>query len=331
MSKAFGTLAGKHTKTHERMTKCGDYLKFAEFACNETGEVGRRRLKAASFCGHRHCPMCQWRRGALLHAQLVQVAEEHLRRHPGDRALMLTLTVENCAPDALSRSASDVTNAFRRLSDMAPVKRAVRGWFRSMEITRNAQTGYYHPHLHVLLMVPAAYFDKAQSLYIETQEWVKLWQKALRVDYAPICDVRAVGGRSAASNANALRKGLLEVTKYCTKPDDWIEFTDDAEGYRVDPDVLAQLVAGLQSKRLVGWGGTLKQIFAELQMEDVESDEANLVGDEADEVAPEGHTFVGYASYSWRRWTNGGGNYYRNRAEGLGVQSDPDPPDVTLH
>ena len=39
-----------------------------------------------------------------------------------------------------------------------------------------------HPHYHALLLVKPSYFTKN---YIKQSEWVEMWQKALRADYAP--------------------------------------------------------------------------------------------------------------------------------------------------
>lgn len=322
VTSAFECTAALSPKTLKRLTECADYLEFDEFAVQETGEC-RKRLKRAFFCKHRLCPMCQWRRSVLLHQQLTQVVEIHLdrTRRPKDRALMLTLTMRNCSADDLAKTISEMSRAFRRLSDTPRVKRAVVGWFRSLEVTYNAATNEYHPHLHVLLMVPPEYFDPRRDLYIETRDFVDMWRRALRVDYTPVCDVRRVGKGQAGSFTKAMRKGLLEVTKYCTKPDDWIKL--GADGYEVDPQVALALLTGLKHKRLVGWGGTLKAIWKELHLEDVESDEADLVG-ESD--TPEGWERLGVIRFSFGGLRRGVGSYFR-----LPDRPEPEPPDRTLH
>ena len=46
-----------------------------------------------------------------------------------------------------------------------------------------------HPHYHALLLVKPSYFTKN---YIKQSEWVEMWQKALRADYAPSVNVKTV-------------------------------------------------------------------------------------------------------------------------------------------
>ena len=46
-----------------------------------------------------------------------------------------------------------------------------------------------HPHFHALLLVQSNYFT---TNYIKQNDWVEMWQKALRVDYAPSVNVKAV-------------------------------------------------------------------------------------------------------------------------------------------
>ena len=45
-----------------------------------------------------------------------------------------------------------------------------------------------HPHFHALLLVPS-YFT---INYIKQGDWVEMWAKALRADYLPSVNVKAV-------------------------------------------------------------------------------------------------------------------------------------------
>ena len=47
-----------------------------------------------------------------------------------------------------------------------------------------------HPHFHALLLVKPSYF-KGQG-YIKQGDWVEMWSKALRADYLPSVNVKAV-------------------------------------------------------------------------------------------------------------------------------------------
>ena len=46
-----------------------------------------------------------------------------------------------------------------------------------------------HPHFHALLLVKPSYFT---INYIKQGDWVEMWAKALRADYLPSVNVKAV-------------------------------------------------------------------------------------------------------------------------------------------
>ena len=47
-----------------------------------------------------------------------------------------------------------------------------------------------HPHFHAMLLVKSTYFHG--SHYINQAEWTDMWVKAMRLDYYPQVDIRAV-------------------------------------------------------------------------------------------------------------------------------------------
>jgi plasmid rolling circle replication initiator protein Rep len=67
------------------------------------------------------------------------------------------------------------------------------------------RTGAYHPHFHVLLIVPAKYFEADSLLCIGPAEWRVMWEQCLRADGRGMVDIRVT------ENAG-------EVAKYVTKP-----------------------------------------------------------------------------------------------------------------
>jgi len=89
---------------------------------------------------------------------------------------------------------------------------------RSVEFTRNAPTGLWHPHIHVCIFVSKAeYFRRGSKLYISQKEWAALWRKALRATYTPVVDIRALKGLESPLNDQG-RDALREVIKYQVKP-----------------------------------------------------------------------------------------------------------------
>lgn len=175
-----------HQRQAARMRQCAQSLEFG-WVIEET-ETGllRLKLKAARFCRVRHCPICQWRRALMWVARFYHRFPKIYADHPELRYVLITLTVRNCAVSELRDTIRDMNAGWQRLTQRKSWPAV--GFVRSLEITRG-RDGKAHPHFHCLLAVPPGYFGKA---YISTAKWAAMWQEALRVDYTPICDVRAV-------------------------------------------------------------------------------------------------------------------------------------------
>ena len=86
---------------------------------------------------------------------------------------------------------------------------AVKHSFRALEATC-PRPGEFHPHFHVLLVVPGAYLEPHSPLYITQEEWAAMWRKALGADGERIIDIRVTENHG-------------EVAKYVTKPGGYLE------------------------------------------------------------------------------------------------------------
>lgn len=284
----------------ENVANCGSLLKF-----NVCPSGHEKRLSWANFCRVRLCPMCSWRRSLLTAHQLKQVAHEANKRQPL-RWLFLTLTIKNCTGDDLQGTITHLMASWKRLSERKPFKNAVVGWFRAFEITRNILEDTYHPHFHVLLGVQPSYF-RNKDKYLKTEDWVQLWKESLQVDYEPIVDIRIVKNkRNEEKEMKILEdKGIelagsavAELAKYSTKADDYIvynKYRQKQKGKSVEmvPDlrsgidesktdeVVLYLDTALSRRRLLAFGGLLKEVWNDLQAEgklqDIEDDNADLV------------------------------------------------------
>jgi len=296
LSESYSRL-GKETKA-DNVENCGSLLKF-----NVCPSGHEKRLSWANFCRVRLCPMCSWRRSLLTAHQLKQVAHEANKRRPL-RWLFLTLTVKNCTGDDLQDTINHLMKSWDRLSKRTPFKKAVTGWFRAFEITRNILEDTYHPHFHVLLGVQPSYFGKN---FLKTEEWVQLWKQSLQVDYDPIVDIRKVTNKRNEEKEQKILedKGIelagsavAELAKYSTKADDYIvynKYRQKQKGKNVEmfPDlrsgidenktdeVVLNLDTVLSRRRLLAFGGLLKEVWNDLQdegkLQDIEDDKADLV------------------------------------------------------
>jgi len=232
----FGNLAG-------RISLCSGTLGFSWSPERECPEVLSLKLKAARFCRVRHCPVCQWRRSLMWIARFIEALPRVTKDHPKSRFVFLTLTQKNVPIDTLKATLKEMNKSWDRLRKRKEFG-VVQGWIRTTEVTRGRDRSA-HPHFHVLVMVPANYFGKN---YISQAEWTQLWREALRVDYDPIVDVRAVKGEAGGQSLLAAAR---EVLKYSVKPSDMT----------ADADWFLELTRQLHKLRFIASGGVLKNLF----------------------------------------------------------------------
>ncbi|MEK5105116.1 protein rep [Cytobacillus sp. FSL M8-0252] len=277
-------VAGLHSKA-ERMRDCATQLVF-----KHTGEA--LKLYQAWFCKVRLCPMCNWRRSLKIAYHNKRIVET-VNERENVRWLFLTLTVKNTDAESLSETISAMSKGFKRLKDYKAFKTSVRGFFRALEVTKNRDPesksfGTYHPHFHVLLCVPPSYFSKN---YIKQSEWTSLWQKAMKLDYKPIVHIQKVKPKEKLNeleiyekdlkNAMKEQNAILEVSKYPVKD------TDVIKGNQITSENVETVLAlddALAYKRLIGYGGLLKEIHKELNLGDAEDGDLVKISED-DEVA----------------------------------------------
>lgn len=254
-------------KRSKRMVACGSWLEFVE--CHDHAD--QKRLRRANFCRERMCPMCGWRRSLRWAFETTKVLHEAQQRDPKRRWVMLTLTQKNVTSEELAEEIRHVLHAFGKLRKRKDL-RAVAGWLRTLEVTRNAENGTWHPHLHVLLWVKPEYFTRA---YVKQDRWRELWAEVAGLNYSPMVEVHAVKARkNDRANDEGLAAAAQEVSKYTVKDSDVIDDHGSDEEIAERVEVLASALA---HKRLIEWGGGLKTIARELSAELDEVDEEAMI------------------------------------------------------
>lgn len=204
-------------------------------------------------------------------AKAYKVLPQIVEAYPKYRWLFMTLTLKNCAITELRETLTLMHESFKRLTKLKQFPAI--GWLKSTEVTRG-RDGSAHPHFHCLLLVPASYFGKN---YIKQDEWAKLWQSSLRVDYTPVMDVQAV------KKGQQPMQLVPELLKYCTKESDLV----------ADKEWFLELTRQMHKTRCISTGGVLKKYLKELEQEP-----DDLIGkaEEAEEKIDEDHL-----CFEWKR------------------------------
>ena len=224
-----------------RMQECGQGIYYAWI--DERG-AWRFKLQEAHFCRSPGCPICAWRRSMKWQARFLKALPKIQEAHPKARWVFLSLTLRNCPVDELGATLDTMAQAWHRILKRKEF-RAVLGWIRALEVTKNHKTGYAHPHIHALLMVRPSYFTHG---YVTQPRWAELWAESLRIDYTPVVDIKAVKDKP-----DALKVAVYETLKYTLKASDLAD----------SQDWFLSCMAQLQKRRLISSGGVLKGILHE--------------------------------------------------------------------
>ena len=251
-----------------RIDFCSQLLDFCLVA--EEREY-KLKLDMARFCRVRHCPICQYRRSHMWKAKAYKILPSIVEAYPGYRWLFLTLTVRNCKIFELQTTLQWMNKSWRRM--MQRKKFPAIGWIRSTEVTRG-KDGSAHPHFHCLLLVKPSYFSG--QAYVKQKDWVELWRSSLKVDYAPVVDIRAI---KRDHSPNEL---VPEILKYTVKESDLV----------ADREWFLELTRQMYKMRTVATGGVLKQYLKQLEQEP-----EDLIG--RNETKIEDEISEGHLLFSW--------------------------------
>lgn len=252
--------------------QCGNVLEF------KPSNDGYLKLYKTWFCKSKLCPVCNWRRAMKNSSQAQKVIAEVVKEKPNARWLFLTLSTKNSiSGEHLDQSLKEMSKAFNKLKMYSKVKKNLVGFMRSTEVTVNKNDGSYNQHMHVLLCVESAYFKK-QGQYIKQSEWVDLWQRALQVDYRPVANIKAI--KPNKKGDKDIQAAIKETSKYSVKSSDYL-----TGNHEKDAEIVQDLEQGLYRKRMLSYGGLLKQKHKILNLDDVEN--GDLIKTSDDETITE--------------------------------------------
>lgn len=261
-------------KAHNVET-CADYMSGDYYAFQ-----GVKDIQKVNLCRDRFCDNCQ----NTLSVQRFQKYEPILTKFVEDGYLIdhVVLTIPNVLIGDLSRTLERMFKAYKRLNIFLAGKKNVRnvdfsfygyvGSIRALEITRNAETGRYHPHFHCLFMrrpgaklkgrnVNSYSFTRTDhrkasndkpylfsDFEILLQKVWKLLYEGTTVNYSNIQELK-IGYDVMLKNARGRYK---EIFKYATKG--LLSYDEDKSAVSCYTDFVL-LVVALYHKRLIqGYG-----------------------------------------------------------------------------
>ena len=208
--KYFSLLEELKYKKAERVQLCSEVLQF------EKAEEGLK-LRQAWFCKARLCPICNWRKSLKHSNQVIQIVNAAVKKYPKGRFLFWTLTTRNVfTGKELNEEISILNKAFHRLMDYKKVQKNMLGYLKATEVTVNQKDGSYNQHLHVLVFVKANYFSGKEDNYISQAELTEFWKKALKIDYTPVVNIKAVKTKATKEEKGVLG-AVYETAKYPEK------------------------------------------------------------------------------------------------------------------
>jgi len=320
----------------KRVRECGMPLTF--IAPADANVFAPMRLYQPRFCGTRLCPTCNMRRSEKAFGQMSKVMN-YIETHPeykGYAYIFLTLTAMNVRGENLRAAFDDMTNAFQKMYHRKAYKDAVKGWFRSTEVTHNMTRNDYHHHLHIILAVDGNYFGAWEN-YITQDNWVRMWKSCMTVKYTPIVSVQKIKPKVNTEGEITMASSVSEITKYVVKSGDYVKIVELKDKYyenvwkdvdfdgnktkvkelvlveeperiemlqeRMD-EIVEILDEALYRRHLIGSGGVFKDVHQILELDDPETgDLANIDGESTpmrEDLAYVLKTF---------RWRVGIGNY----------------------
>lgn len=259
-------------KKAKNVQECGKILEFKE------SEEKTLKLYKTWFCKSKLCSICNWRKSMKNSYQTQKIVESVINEKPTSRWLFLTLSNRNSVDgQSLDKSLKELTKAFIKLFKYKKVEKNLIGFMRTTEVTVNKKDGSYNQHMHVLLCVNNDYF-RSKDNYITQKEWLSLWQKALKVDYKPVANIKAI--KPNKKGDSDIQAAIKETSKYSVKAADYL--TNNQEK---NLEIVSDLEEGLYKKRMISYGGLLKVKHKELNLDDTE--EGNLINVDDDKISEE--------------------------------------------
>lgn len=243
----------KATKAAQKLLTCGNFLLFKNFYT--INEVKLSKFIACSQ--HLLCPFCAGIRASKAIQKYTERVDEVLKQNRKLKVALLTLTVKN-GHDLQERSSHLITSLRTLIKRRQDYKKKGRGFnefckidgaMYSYENTYNEQTGEWHPHVHMLVLL---------NDWIDQEQLSETWHEITGDSF--VVDVRRV----KKSKEFGYAKAAAEVCKYALKFGD-LTVEKTWEAFKI-----------LKGKRLSGAFGSLYGVKIPENLADEMPDDQDL-------------------------------------------------------
>ena len=243
----------KALKSARKLQGCGNFLLFKNFYT-----IDQTKLAKFHVCNqHLLCPFCAGIRASKAIQKYSERVDEVLKQNRKLKVALLTLTVKN-GHDLQERSSHLITSLRTLIKRRQDYKKKGRGFnefckidgaMYSYENTYNEQTGEWHPHVHMLVLL---------NDWIDQEQLSETWHEITGDSF--VVDVRRV----KKSKEFGYAKAAAEVCKYALKFGD-LTVEKTWEAFKI-----------LKGKRLSGAFGSLYGVKIPENLADEMPDDQDL-------------------------------------------------------
>lgn len=243
----------KALKSAQKLQGCGNFLLFKNYYT-----IDQTKLAKFHVCNqHLLCPFCAGIRASKAIQKYSERVDEVLKQNRKLKVALLTLTVKN-GHDLQERSSHLITSLRTLIKRRQDYKKKGRGFnefckidgaMYSYENTYNEQTGEWHPHVHMLVLL---------NDWIDQEQLSETWHEITGDSF--VVDVRRV----KKSKEFGYAKAAAEVCKYALKFGD-LTVEKTWEAFKI-----------LKGKRLSGAFGSLYGVKIPENLADEMPDDQDL-------------------------------------------------------
>lgn len=238
-----------------RMKECSTQILFDTCPC-----CGKKIITGANLCRDKLCPVCNWRLSLKRYSDMVKTIRGLGEKEQDYDFYFFTLTVRNPSPDRLKEELKHMSESWDRFMLRRPIRRILKGWARSVEITYNKKEDSFHPHYHVIFVV-----NKGERL--EKEYLKQCWKESARLNYTPQVDLTEIYPKADTEVQDNICNAVLETYKYTVKSKDVIDMPINS---------FREFAYAIKSKRMVAFGGIIKQIRADMKISDKDEPEERI-------------------------------------------------------